>query len=867
MGIRVGLLCTCALALGTLPARAQQFVYAANEGSNTVSGYSVSATGALTPVPGSPFAAGPYPVFVTVDPLGRFAYVANYACQFGVGCGSTPSSVSAYTVNPSTGALTPVLGSPFATGVGSYQVTVAPSGRFAYVTNFYSNDISAFSIDARSGALTPVPGSPFASGGVSPNSVVVDPSGQFAYVQNFYSDATVQPNTSNVSAFRIGAAGGLTFIAGSPFALGTGSGSSMAVTSCCLYAANTYASTVTGYSIDPATGALSPLAGSPFPDVQPPTSVTLDPGGHFAYVPNGATNTVSVYSIDGQGNLTPVAGSPFASAGTYPYEVAVAPTAQVIYVADYDSGDVSAFSVNASSGALTLVAGSPFAAGSFPSSVVAFSPVLSIADTFENPTLNPAWQIVSLLNETVALSTAQNHTPNGHQSLSITTTTSGQRNAYLQRSLGSSTPGTGTVYFYDSGPGFYAGFELIDSATGMYADIGTQDFDPSCYRAFIYLSSTAVFGPNATCGPSPFLETTSVPRSVGWHKFTIASTDQVVTLSIDGQPAFDYEGALTFDTAQLFVVGPNQSNVTYYFDDFSFVSGNVNMPPVANAGPNQTVRPLTTVYFNGTGSFDDNTPTNLLVYAWSFVSVPVGSAAMLTGASTATPNFTPDVAGSYVVQLVVTDQGGLQSAPSLVIIGENPPPVANAGPDQLVIVNQLVTLNGSGADADGDLLSYAWTLTTKPVGSAAELTSPTMPGPAFIPDLQGLYVAQLVVSDFLGGGAPSTVQITATTAAGFAEAQIQSAGTALTTLPTTAVTTEGNRHAFTAFLGNATLAIQNGSLTAARQQLQQALSRTDGCALRGLPDGNGPSRDWITTCAAQSQIYPLLVAALAALSR
>ncbi len=194
----------------------------------------------------------------------------------------------------------------------------------------------------------------------------------------------------------------------------------------------------------------------------------------------------------------------------------------------------------------------------------------NISDTFEYATLDPSWRIVTLLNETVAMSTDQNHTPAGLRSLSISPTGPGQRNAYIQRTLGGLTKGTGTIYFYDSGPGFYAGFELVDTATGVHADIGAQDFDPTCYRAFVYLAADAVYGPNETCGPFPRVETTNVHRTVGWHKLTIASTSQGVTLSIDDQAVFTLAGSFAFDTAQLLVVGPHQTSMTYYFDDFSF---------------------------------------------------------------------------------------------------------------------------------------------------------------------------------------------------------------------------------------------------------------------------------------------------------
>ena len=91
---------------------------------------------------------------MAVSPNGQFAYVANF----------TSDDVSAYTINATTGALTPVPGSPFAAGLEPVSVAVSQNGQFAYVANDGSNDVSAYTINATTGALTPVPGSPFAAG-------------------------------------------------------------------------------------------------------------------------------------------------------------------------------------------------------------------------------------------------------------------------------------------------------------------------------------------------------------------------------------------------------------------------------------------------------------------------------------------------------------------------------------------------------------------------------------------------------------------------------------------------------------------------------------------------------------------------------
>ena len=74
---------------------------------------------------GSPFAAGTDPLGMAVDPTGKFAYVPNVGSD----------NISAYTIDATSGALTPMTGSPFSAGRGAYAVAIDPSGKFAYVAN------------------------------------------------------------------------------------------------------------------------------------------------------------------------------------------------------------------------------------------------------------------------------------------------------------------------------------------------------------------------------------------------------------------------------------------------------------------------------------------------------------------------------------------------------------------------------------------------------------------------------------------------------------------------------------------------------------------------------------------------------------
>jgi hypothetical protein len=72
------------------------------------------------------------------------------------------------------------------------------------------------------------------------------------------------------------------------------------------------------------------------------------------------------------------------------------------------------------------------------------------------------------------------------------------------------------------------------------------------------------------------------------------------------------------------------------------------------------------------------------------------------------------------------------------------------------------------------------------------------------------------------------------------------------------VTTRGNQTALGNFLRQALEAMQASNTAETLAKLDQAIGRTDGCALRGSPDGDGPGRDWITDCTAQAPIYDLL---------
>lgn len=129
--------------------------------STSVYAYTIdAASGGLTAIPGSPFAAGENPASAAVDVSGRFLFVANNANT------AHGNSVSAFSIDPDTGVLTAVPGSPFVASPFPLFVATDPSGQYVYVGLDNSPGIAAFVMNQSTGALTPVAGSPFSGSSV-----------------------------------------------------------------------------------------------------------------------------------------------------------------------------------------------------------------------------------------------------------------------------------------------------------------------------------------------------------------------------------------------------------------------------------------------------------------------------------------------------------------------------------------------------------------------------------------------------------------------------------------------------------------------------------------------------------------------------
>jgi len=343
--------------------------YVANQLSNNVSAYTVDpATGKLGAVAGSPFGDVFGSVSVAADPSGRFLYVANN--------GAPLVDVSAFVIDASTCALMKVPGSPFSTGsvLVPSAVAVHPSGNFLYETSL-TGAVACFTINRATGALSQCSNPP-APAGTLTNSIALHPSGRFAYVTNQGSD--------NVSGYSIDStSGNLTPIPGSPFPVDcrlSGSCLPFAVALDPLekfaYVANADA-TISSYNIDAPTGKLAFTSMSPFVESNPNVGafswVTVNTSGNFALAA-GTGGFVAVCQIDrSTGDCKEIPSSPFvAGAGTS--SIAVDPADSFVYATNQTSSSISCYAINSSTGVLTPFDCGVFQTGAQPVSIVVAAP-------------------------------------------------------------------------------------------------------------------------------------------------------------------------------------------------------------------------------------------------------------------------------------------------------------------------------------------------------------------------------------------------------------------------------------------------------------------------------------------------------------
>ena len=343
---------TCTGIPATPVAEASGYAYVTNTVSNTVSMYSIGNNGALTPLSKPTVATGLYPAGIVVNSAGTFAYVVNRS-QDSVSMykiDRTTGILSPLIVSGS---------STVGTGSIPVGIAISPNGNFLYVTNTGnpSNDsaigcdttqincnlngtVSMYTINSQ-GTLTSI-GTKRTSGTL-PNIITIDPAGSYAYVTNHGSDSITQ--------FKINGDGSLSYVLCSTQDTGWFPvGMSINPDGEYAYVANLGSHNIWMYSISSRTGKLTPLKNPTRVWTWTPYTIAINPAGTYAYTSNAGTNTVSMYSIDSSGVLNALS-SPTIASGGIPLGIttftlpALGSSSSFVYVVNDSDNTVSMYSI------------------------------------------------------------------------------------------------------------------------------------------------------------------------------------------------------------------------------------------------------------------------------------------------------------------------------------------------------------------------------------------------------------------------------------------------------------------------------------------------------------------------------------------
>lgn len=326
---------------------AQAFVYTNNDlpGQNYISGYAVDSNGSVSQISGSPFSTG-----LGQQGSGGGFYAANRIIivnNFLYASNSGTNTVSAFSVNPATGYLTPVIGSPFSTDAFNdpsqpgISLAATPDGKYlfagstGYDSQFNPTPITIFSIDSSTGALTITSKSPVAADGAM-SSMKVSPDGNYLLV--------AIPGSKEVDVFAIRGQGMLHSIHGSPYVLSSEGATNIEIncSSSLVFAGGTAGDI---YAFNFASGKLSPVASSPFATGKSSNRVVvLSKDDSTLFSSNQGDGTVTAFAVGQSGGLTVPGTSVNASDNTgvlsYPGGLAVTNDGTFLFGADVN-GPVS----------------------------------------------------------------------------------------------------------------------------------------------------------------------------------------------------------------------------------------------------------------------------------------------------------------------------------------------------------------------------------------------------------------------------------------------------------------------------------------------------------------------------------------------
>ncbi len=330
----------------TAAAAVARFAYVSSYPDNKIAIFSVDdTTGLLTPTTSVTLAAGSNPAFLGMHPSGKFLYSLNQGTN----------NISIFTVNATTGALT--AGGTVPTDSGPFYMLFSPNGSYAYITCENSSSVMAFSVNTTTGALTQVAGSPYAINGGHVRGIAITPDDKYLYVSD--RDATPQA----ITGFTINQSTGALTKMAAPFSgdfIGT---LIVDKAGTHLYAGSPDDVNVSGYTINASTGALTFVAD--YPAGTSSTSVWMfNATGTKLYGGSTASNNIFGYTVNADGSLTGITGMPV-NTSTLPNGGGIHPNGKFAYAVSTISevsltpGVISIYSINATTGAFTLVNSTP----------------------------------------------------------------------------------------------------------------------------------------------------------------------------------------------------------------------------------------------------------------------------------------------------------------------------------------------------------------------------------------------------------------------------------------------------------------------------------------------------------------------------
>jgi hypothetical protein len=292
--------------------------------------------------------------------------------------------------------------------------------------------------------------------------------------------------------------------------------------------------------------------------------------------------------------------------------------------------------------------------------------------------------------------------------------------------------------------------EIYDPATGTWSFTAPMTFRRARHTATLLANGDVLVVGGAQAGSLGSVTATAEIYHPATHSWRAAPSMAMARVG---------HAAALLPSGEVLVAGGNDGTTDLATSE---IFRGLSNPPAAAAGPDQTVRSGSLVHLDGSASTDDVTAGQNLVFSWTLTSVPAGSAAVLSGAATPTPSFLADRPGAYIAGLVVTDEDGQASNIDQITISSNAAPTAGAQASgiQVKVGTSIVLDAASSADPENDSLTYQWTLSKAPPGSAAIINNAGTSLATLVPDIPGDYEVILTVSDFLGAGTPARLAIT-----------------------------------------------------------------------------------------------------------